>query len=149
MLEKLSKHTLEMCDLNDLEKSDNILCKNTGYLSYQHIKENDTLFRQQMQNTVPRCLRDVGNESKMFLNMSSKVAICSQLINNRGKSCPEPSKTCPSLYSAYTLNDFLLVPCPKNTYKNYLVFDDKKTCSKSHQILNNWTRRKDISTPQT
>lgn len=132
-----------MCDL---EKSDYMLCTNTGYLLYQHRKENDDLFKQQMMNTSKVCLRDMEKESDLFLRGSSRVAVCTPMVNSRGNSGCEPVRPCPTpVYSQYLLNEFLLVPCPKNTYKNYLVYDDHKICSKSHQVLNNWTKRKELT----
>lgn len=139
-----------MCDLNslqDIEKSDYMLCTNTAHLHYNDRKFNDGLFVQQMSKTRPMCVRNIDTENSLFVTPSTRVATCQNSLLVRGGNsinC-EPSRPCPKLYTNYNMNEFLLVPCPRNTYKNYLVFDDKKTCSKSHQILNNWTKRKDIT----
>ncbi len=132
-----------MCDL---VRSDHLLCTNSAYLQYKDKKMNDGLFVQQMSRPRDMCLRNIDNENRLFLTPSSREYTCSKFLASRGgnEGC-EPNVPCPKLYTKYNMNDFLLVPCPKNTYKNYLVFDDKKTCSKTHQILNNWTKRRDIT----
>lgn len=141
-----------MCDfqtLKDIEKSDYMLCNNSAFLHYKDKKTNDGMFVQQMSKTRPMCIRDIDAENAMFITPSSRNAVCNPFLSDRGGNVGcEPNRQCPKLYTQYNMNEFLLVPCPKNTYKNYLVFDNKKTCSKSHQILNNWTKRKDFSSEQ-
>lgn len=132
-----------MCELS---RSDHLLCTNSAYLQYKDKKMNDGLFIQQMSKSRNMCLRNIDNENNLFLTPSSREYTCSKFLASRGgnEGC-ESNVPCPKLYTNYNMNEFLLVPCPKNTYKNYLVFNDKKTCSKSHQILNNWTKRRDIT----
>lgn len=141
-----------MCDLNalnELERSDYMLCTNSAWLHYKDKYQNDGIFVDQMSRTQKWCLRDIDIESKFFNenSRSTKAATCSPLMLIRGGSALncEPNKICPKLYTSYNMGDFLLQPCPKNTYKNYQVFDDKKQCSKSHQLLNNWTKRKELT----
>jgi len=151
-----------MCDLNalaNLEKSDYMLCTNSAYLQYKDKKQNDETFVEQMSQTQQWCIRDIDIESKFFIDNSkaTKQATCTPLIYQRGGSAYncEPDKTCsdstcsstacPDEYLKYKIKDFLLIPCKKNTYKNYQIFNDKIQCSKSHQMLNNWTRRKDLT----
>lgn len=132
-----------MCDL---EKSDQMLCTNSAYLHYKDKKNNDSIFVHQMSRTKNMCVRDVGLEAALQMTMSSRNAVCFPSLTSRGGNVGcEPVKPCPKLYTSYNMQEFLLIPCPKNTYKNYLVFDEKKTCSKTHQILNNWTKRRDIT----
>lgn len=136
-----------MCSLDDLQKSDTILCNNHAYLIYKDRQFNDRQFLTQITQTKPECIRDIEKESKMFIVENSKKAECSDMLNTRGgnaNNCELP-KNCPNYDSSYYLNNFLLVPCKKPTYKNYLVYDDKKQCSARHQILNNVTKRKEIS----
>lgn len=143
MPRKLSKHILKMCDL---ERSDFMLCTNSAYLHYKDQKFNDSIFVQQMSRTRPQCIRNIDNENNMYITQSSRLITCNNFINSRGGNVGcEPVKPCPEILTSYNIPDFLLIPCPKNTYKNYQVFDEHKQCSKSHQILNNWTKRKELT----
>ena len=128
-----------MCELY---KSDQMLCTNSAYLHYKDKQTNDELFVQQMSRPRDMCIRNIDAESQLWKTDSMRKATCFPLVNTRGGNfgC-EPVRPCPKLYTSYCMDEFLLTPCPKNTYKNYIVFDDKKQCSKSHQILNNWTKR--------
>ena len=113
-----------------LNKSDQMLCTNSAYLHYKDQSYNDSIFMRQMQKGG--CIspdRIISEESRLKIKPFSRMA--------DGVSCT-PRKLAPFKCT----NEFLLVPCPKNTYRNYMVYDDEKMCSKSHQILNNMTRRK-------
>lgn len=141
-----------MCDLNalnSLERSDYMLCTNSAWLHYKDKDQNDSIFVDQMSRSQKWCIRDIDIESKFFNenSRSTKKATCTPLMSIRGGSALncEPIKPCPKLYSQYNMGTFLLQPCPKNTYKNYQVFNDTKQCSKSHQLLNNWTKRKELT----
>lgn len=132
-----------MCELS---RSDQLLCTNSAFLHYKDKKQNDGLFMQQMSRPRDMCLRDIDKENRFFITPSSREYTCSPMMASRGGNVGcEPEVKCPKLYTNYNMNEFLLVPCPKNTYKNYLVFDDTKMCSKTHQLLNNWTKRRDIT----
>lgn len=132
-----------MCDL---AKSDHMLCTNSAYLHYKDKKLNDGIFVAHMSNPRDMCLRDIDRENSLWITESSRKATCFPMLPTRGgnEGC-EPDRPCPKIYTNYNLNEFLLIPCPKPTYRNYLVFNDKKMCSKSHQALNNWTKRRDIT----
>lgn len=135
-----------MCDkLNNLERSDFMLCNNSALLHYKDQYSNDSIFVQQMSNPQKWCLKNIDTDSKFKIQVDSRIATYTPLINKRGSINCEPIVKCPKLYTSYNMADFLLIPCPKNTYKNYQVFDEHKQCSKSHQILNNWTKRKEIT----
>lgn len=135
-----------MCDLlNNLEKSDFMLCNNSAYLQYKDRYQNDSIFIQQMSNPQQWCLKNIDEDSKFKIQANPRISTITPLIKKRGSTHPEPIKPCPKLYTKYNMRDFLLIPCPINTYKNYQVFDDNKQCSKSHQVLNNWTKRKIIT----
>jgi hypothetical protein len=141
-----------MCDLNalsSLERSDYMLCTNSAWLHYKDKKQNDGIFVEQMSKPQKKCIRDIDIESKFFNenSRSTKEVTCSPLLSVRGGSAYncEPIKPCPAEWSQYKIKDFLLIPCPKNTYKNYQIFTDTMQCSKSHQMLNNWTKRKELT----
>ena len=110
-----------------LVKSDKMLCTNSAYLHYKDQAYNDIIFMRQMKNNgciSPDAL--INTENALKIKQSSRIATCTRR---------EPIEF-------KCTNEFLLTPCPKNTYQNYMVYDDVKMCSKSHQILNNVTRRK-------
>jgi hypothetical protein len=132
-----------------LQNSDYMLYTNISDLQLKDKRQNDLSYIYQMSRTQPRCLIDRGDELKFFAdNYKNKTTICNDCITNRGgngvvcntdKSCPKP------IYDSYFIKDFLLVPCPKPTYKNYGVCNEDKCCSKRHQLFKNVTKRKDIS----
>jgi hypothetical protein len=125
-----------------LIQSDNILCRNIEYLQFQHKKETDIQLMHSFKPAVPCGIRDVVRESKLWTDtFGTKIATCDEVIMTRGGNNhgyikgfnPDvKNKTC----------EFLLDPCPQNTFKNYLVSDDKKTCSLKHQTFNNITKRR-------
>ena len=129
--------------MDDLQKSDTMLLTNHAYLQYKDLKQNDMLFQKHFSQTLPRCLKAIDRETEFRLLRSMKIPQCTPAITSRGGNTGrEPLRPCPSIYSSYSLNEFLLVPCPTPTYKNFLVMDGDKVCTKSHQMLNNWTKRK-------
>jgi hypothetical protein len=125
-------------------KSDFMLFNNISDLQFKDKKINDMSYMYQMSRTTPRCLIDRGDE----LNFLKYKPICVDAINTRGGNYTkcEPERSCPHPeYTKYYLNEFLLTPCPKPTYKNYIVCGEDKCCSKRHQLFKNITKRKDIS----
>lgn len=132
--------------MSSIEQSDTMLCTNSAFLHYKDSHVNDGLFMQQMSKTRPMCIRSLDTENTMFITPSSKFAVCNDYLSKRGgNTCGEPVRPCAS-FDAYHLSEFLLVPCPTPTYKNYLVTNQQgNICSKRHQFLNNWTKRKDIT----
>jgi hypothetical protein len=113
-----------------LVNSDKMLCTNSAYLHYKDQAYNDAIFMLQMRHggCVSPC-ELIERENGLKITQSSRLA--------DNVSCTPREST-----GFKCTNEFLLTPCPKNTYQNYMVYDDKKMCSKSHQILNNMTRRK-------
>lgn len=132
---------------HSLQYSDQILCNNSAFLHYTDARLNDSLFIQQMSRTNPACIRAIDKETSLFLDgRNQRVAKCDYNITSRGgnaRGC-DTTQPCPKMWTNYNFQEFLIVPCPKNTYRNYLVQDKEKVCTKSHQVLNNWTKRKDI-----
>jgi len=129
---------------NNLDKSDFMLCNNNAYLQYKDRHINDMQFIQQMSKSQRWCVRDINRESDLFLVKSSKIKTpINQFNNNRNTNIYDK---CPNIKSMYE-NDFLETPSQaKNTYKNYLIMD--KNCKPivlQHQILNNCTKRKEIT----
>lgn len=122
--------------------SDNIICNDWMYNQYKFKKNNDLEFINQFTKSVPDSIRDIDSETNLrFFNKNNH---CLQGVIDRGgnnvRKCEDYGK-----YSPYNMQDFLLIPCTQSTYKNYLMTDDFKTCSKSHWpkcVFDNNTKRK-------
>lgn len=121
--------------MNNYNKSDNIICQDIGYLQYRDKKYNDNIFIQQMNNNQKWCLRNIDDENKLFVKEKTNVL---NLKCNYNKNNHKTYPLCPDM----KYSDYLLYPCDITDYKNYLVYDDTKKCSKRHQALNNMTKRK-------
>lgn len=123
-------------------QSDAILCKNIEFLQFQHKKETDLMLMNSFSPFAHCGIRDVGKEYKLWTDtFGTKTATCDENIMTRGGNNhgyyggfnPDiKNKNC----------EFLLDPCPQNTFKNHLVGDDKKICSLRHQTFNNITKRR-------
>ena len=138
--------------LNDLGKSDHMLYTNIAATQFKEMRQNDQAFIYQMSRTAPRCTMDRGAEFSLLSdNYKANAPYCTPCTANRGGNHPgcKPKRSCPHPeYSRYYLGEFLLVPCPKPTHKNYLVCEQEdcgKCCSKRHQLFKNVTKRKDIT----
>lgn len=125
-----------------IQQSDAILCGNIEYLQFKHKKETDLTLMKSFRPAVPCGIRDVRQEYKLWTEtFGTKMATCDEAIMTRGGNNH-------GYYHGYNPNvqnkncELLLDPCEQNTFKNYLVSDDKKTCSLRHQTFNNITKRR-------
>jgi hypothetical protein len=117
-----------------LVNSDRMLCTNNAYLHYKDEFYNNSIFMRQMQNGGAAGV--CASQSKIInAENALKIKPSSRLADN--VSCT-PRESAPFKCT----DDLLLVPSRKNTYQNYIICDNNKICSKSHQILNNMTRRR-------
>ena len=136
--------------LSDIEKSDKILCDNWSYSQFHHKEENDRFFVNQFMQTQPTQIRDVDKETVFFQtqNLPNKVT-CNRGVLTRGGniSCEEP-RSCKTYgnYTKYNMADWLLIPCTKPTYRNYIVEDCRRGCT-MHQMFDNCTKRTGDSWP--
>jgi hypothetical protein len=129
-------------DPSILEQSDAILCRNVENLQFQHKKETDGSFMNAFFPSVPCGIRDIREEYKLWTEtFGTRPATCDENIMTRGGNNH-------GYYGGFNpdiLNkncELLLDPCSQNTFKNYLVGDDKKICSLKHQTFNNITKRR-------
>jgi hypothetical protein len=135
-----------------LDQSDDIRCNNINFLRFKDKKQNDTMFCMRMNGcTVPKEPKNIDNESKLW--RGSRGANCSlPYYLTRGgnsKKCPTPVTETrkdaivgyDNFESAYSLNNYLMVPCKQNTFRNYVQCDNEKCCSIRHQLFMNVTRR--------
>lgn len=135
----------------DIDKSDYMLYTNIADTQFKEMRQNDKAFIYQMSQTAPRCTMDRGREFSLWAdNYKTRTPFCNGCTATRGgnhPSCP-PDRSCPHPeYSRQYMGDFLLVPCPKPTHRNWLVCEQGDTgrcCSKRHQLFKNVTKRKDL-----
>lgn len=130
----------------DLEKSDVILCNTKASNLYKHKSENDRAFLQRMGRTNPDDLRNVGLEHGLFKSVDPRLYTCTPAIDSRGGNAVfcEKASFCDGYkcYTQYHLNDYLVTPCPTNTWRNHVECDEDKCCSVHHQMYDNHTRRR-------
>lgn len=125
------------------DQSDSMLFTNISHLQFKDRKTNDLNFIYQMSKSTNRCRMDRDAEFKMLTqNYRSKQQTCVKELS----SYREPNRPCPHPeLDQYYMQEFLLTPCFKPTYKNHLVCNEDKCCSKRHQLFKNVTKRKDIT----
>lgn len=135
--------------MDDLAKSDTMVCNTRANNIYKQRKENDTLFLQQMNNTQPTRLRDFRAEFDLLsAAMNPRKYTCNDAILSRGAnvtSCGLNQDVCVGwdCYNApYHAGDFLMYPCKDNTWRNHIECDATKCCSIKHQLYMNNTKRK-------
>jgi hypothetical protein len=128
-----------------LQQSDYILCKNIQSLHFVHKKESDGPFMDLLSRPLPSKIRNVVEEHKMWTQTyQTRVPQCNELIASRGGNNVSKSYSAYGGYECFSpqlMNDWIMEPCKKNTFQNYLVQDNDKICSKSHQLFNNVTKR--------
>lgn len=128
-------------DPSIFEKSDAMLCRNIEYLQFQHKRQTDQNMMGAFYPSVPCGIRDVSREYKLWTEtFGTKVATCDETIMTRGGNNHGYYRYNPDVTNKNC--EFLLDPCPKNTFKNYLIQDHEKICSLRHQTFNNVTKRR-------
>lgn len=136
----------------DIEKSDAMICNNHMERLCKYNALNNHAFVQQMTVPQPTQLRNVDQESQAYFGMSTRT-YCDDLINVRGKNALVPcinKRPCMGYecYTPFHINDYTLIPCKENTWRNHLVCDDGKCCSLRHQMFMNITKRHGVELPQ-
>lgn len=139
--------------MQDIEKSDHMICNTRKELAYKYNRLNDELFLQHFGKTLPHSLKDIDMENKAR-NGKDERTYCDYIVHTRGNNGTPPvldKAPCVGYdcYTPYHLNDFLLVPCTKNTFRNYLVQDEHSICTAHHQLFTNLTKRKDYTLAET
>jgi hypothetical protein len=131
--------------MNRINQSDKILCHNIENLHFAHKRDNDTSYMFGLSRTMPNKIRDVSQEYQMLTHtFATRVANCTEDILKRGGNNVVPDLSSCGGYECFKpcyTKEYQMIPCKENTFKNYLVSDDKKTCSSSHQLFNNLTKR--------
>ncbi len=132
----------------EYEQSDHISCNTRAYLGWNHTRMNDEIFLRNIRGTGQSRIRDVEEESKLQKEIfKSKEYLCTPMINQRGGNAmpcagDDRLKQGYNNFTAYHLSEYLMVPCKKNTFRNFVDCDEDRCCSVSHQLFNNMTKRK-------
>lgn len=132
-------------DIDNVKKSDMMVCNTRANASFKFKKENDIAFLQQVRNTQPTKLKPIGLESLLQRSKNPREYVCNDSINSRGGnavSCQD-NDICTGYdcYDNYHMQEYLMRPCKFNTFRNFLIEDDNKICSRQHQLFNNLTKR--------
>jgi hypothetical protein len=130
----------------NIEKSDHIICNKKASQTFQHKKYNDKLFFQQMGNVQPTMLKNVAREHELLkASQNPRLYTCTEDIMSRGGNAEvcEGTDICQGYkcYTQYHLNEYLLIPCKTNTFRNHIECDNDKCCSVHHQMFMNLTKR--------
>lgn len=142
-----------MCD-ETINISDEILCTYLKYLNHKERKANEEFMLRQFSYCTIQD-RDIDKESMFWLKQSendcrvlthktrggnAKSEICST-PNASGTKVPEV-KAGYDNFTSKSLEEYLLIPCKMNTYRNYVSCDVGKCCSIRHQLFMNQTKKK-------
>ena len=125
--------------------SDAILCNNLTYHDYLHRRGNDRAFCWQMNACFLPAKKPVDVESRLW--KKEKGAMCGDIMNTRAgnaKDCWPPLDNMAgydNINSVPSMNEYLMVPCRVNTFRNHLECDQNKCCSVRHQLFMNHTKR--------
>lgn len=129
-------------------RSDAMLCTNIESLHFRHKAETERQFMYPLSRPIPCCIRNIEHETKMFTDtFGTRTAKCTRGVVTRGGNHPKTLKPYNSTYVGYDYfdsplcGDLMMIPCKQNTFQNYQVGDAYKTCSASHQLFNNMTKR--------
>jgi hypothetical protein len=116
-----------------LEKEDEFVkcvCRN---INQSYDQNNQYVFRNNID--VPEYYK----KNKMFeqettLIFPDETKLCDKnIVKYRGQNN--------IVSSSGKKKEFLVQPCPHNTYANHLVCDGKKCCSRNHQLFMNYTKQ--------
>jgi hypothetical protein len=131
--------------MNRMQQSDNITCHNVENLQFAHKRENDMAFMQAFAKPLPNNIRNVTSEYDLWTqSFQTRVATCDKDIIKRGGNNVVPSLNMCGGYECFKpcyTKEYRIIPCRENTYRNYLIADEEKACSISHQLFNNMTKR--------
>lgn len=127
-------------------KSDVMVCNSLSYNTFQHKKYNDLMFLNQMQKTpVKPFMIDPCLEDKLKPKDSRECDISLGVMKRGGnnENC-QPRHFCKGFdcYNSYHLDEYLITPCPENTWVNHVISNASMGCSKKHQFFMNVTKRK-------
>jgi hypothetical protein len=112
-----------------------IICRNYQNLDARYKTDNNDTYRERM--FVPqyyKCSMEIKDNNKLRWPQDNRLCDM-DVIFYRGQNNRPPQNF------DMKKNEFLLKYCNCNTYDNGLICDEKKCCSKSHQLFCNMTKR--------
>lgn len=132
-----------------LQASDAMICNTRALAWFEHKKTNDINFARVVN---PSLIKSPKWENALYMRYGIFPAgnmVCDDLnaISHK-RSCMQENtdfvrkgyQCMPTADSMF--DDFLLIPCPINTFDNRVACDDIKCCSKRHQLFMNITKSK-------
>lgn len=129
--------------------SDNIICNDWMYNQYKSKKQNDLVMINQFTKSIPENMRDIICENSLRNNQLKNDTHCILGVMTRGNNDSHINELnkCTDWNNYKPLKNknqqnFFLIPDENSTHENYLMNDQWKTCSKSHQMFDNNTKRK-------
>jgi hypothetical protein len=125
-------------------KSDHMVCNNVALNTWRWRKQNDSIFYNHMSKPQNSYLMDRCTENNLKFTESRPCEVSRRIFERGGNNSDcEPKHFAKGFqnYNSYHLNEYMITPCPENTWKNHLVQDDKKMCTKRHQFFMNLTKR--------
>ena len=140
---------MEDFDMQNWQHSDNMICNTKANLTFQHKKQNDLMFYKSIGTSLLSPMRDPTTEFNLLSGKDPRSCNLSKAFTSRGGNslnCSDtPCKSIPQGYDCMkqqNIQEYLLMPCKQNTFRNHIVCDDTKCCSKRHQLFMNITKRK-------
>lgn len=139
---------MELNQADRLEHSDKMICNSVAFNTFKWRKQNDLIFYKQMDMPQNSYLMDRCVEDNMRREHGRVCEVSKRIVERGGNSTncePEHFAKGFQNYNGYHLSEFMMTPCPENTWKNGLVQDNDKICTQRHQFFMNVTKRKDFT----
>jgi hypothetical protein len=115
-----------------IKNSDDVLYNNSAWLTFEHKKENDAMFMSVMASPH-------ANYKQTAESFFTDSRLC---FRNKTDNTPLDIRLGYDAFPNGSANDYLLIPCPVNTFTNHTRCDDAKCCSVHHQLFMNVTKPK-------
>ena len=126
--------------------SDMIIQNDKRYFKYRSYQDSFDQYKRQIDSTILQQCRDIDRES--FLLFQNDIDCRwlkdkTRVGNAKSEVCNIAEKTYIGYdnYNALSLNEYLLIPCKHNTYRNQVSCGIDTCCSTQHQLFMNCTRK--------
>lgn len=133
---------MDYCKLTpSLELEDKLVCQNyqsldNAYQGNQEFLNNEFLFVPEYY----KCFKDAADDNELFYSKNPRWnRVCDRdVVLYRGQNNVAPQNL------SKKKNEFLIPVCDCDTYRNHLICDKHKCCSKTHQTFGNLTKRQGV-----
>lgn len=130
--------------MDNLQASDAMICNTRALAWFEHKKSSDISFMYVVNpNLIQYPIHDIDEDSKYRVGLGKLetcVAVAPDTCDNSLWKC-KGYECMPTSDSSF--DDFLMIPCPVNTFDNNIACDEEKCCSKRHQLFMNITKSKE------